>query len=206
MSIVHEEPVRTAPEQVSGRSSPVTPSADRRRWRWLVAALVVAAMVIGGGLWWLLDSTVPVSDYDDVLAELAATEEALAHSRTDLLMEQATTAELEQRNRGLEAAMDSPTASTEGDAELRARFGIAEPAALLLGYFAGVDPEIVDQEQYQSWSGVVKLDMAVEALDDPELTELYREHLGECTGISRGCEELLLRLIELTIEPILEDG
>ena len=70
---------------------------------------------------------------------------------------------------------------------------------MLLGYFAGVDPEIVDQVKYESWAGVVKLDMAVEAVNDPELTDLYWEHMGE-GGFSPGSEELVLRLIELTIE------
>lgn len=190
MTSTHEV-TPTSFESESEYSSPDSPTADRRRWRWLIAALVIAAIAFGGGLWWLLDSTVAVSDYDEVVAELDATEEALARTRTDLSTAQARLAETEEAlsSRGTELATT------------RSRWS----AALLLGYFAGVDPEIVDQAEYESWSGVIKLDMAVEAVNDPELTELYWEHLGECTGISPGCEELLLRLIELTIEPILGD-
>ena len=87
---------------------------------------------------------------------------------------------------------------------LRERLEAAEAAAPILGYFAGVDPEIVDPEQYESWAGVVKLDMAVEAVNDPQLTDLYWEHM-DAGGFPPGSQELVLRLIELTIEPIIED-
>lgn len=195
----------TAFEPESGHSSSDSPRADRRSWRWLLAALVSAATVIGAGLWWLLDSTVPVSDYDAVVAELDASEEALARSRTELSAAQAELADFEEalNSEEIQLALNFPRAWTKSEAELRARFATAEPAALLLGYFAGVDPEIVDQEEYESWAGVVELDTALEAVDDPMLTELYWEHMG-AGGFSPGSEELVLRLIEVTIEPILE--
>ncbi len=217
MTSTHEV-TPTAFESESEYSSPDAPTADRRSWRWLIAALVIAAMAFGGGLWWLLDSTVAVSDYDEVVAELDATEEELARTRADLSAAQAKLAGIEELDATEEALARSRTDLSAAQAKLaeieealnsrgtepamtRSRWS----AALLLGYFAGVDPEIVDPAEYESWAGVVRLDTAVEAVNDPELTELYWEHLGECTGISPGCEELLLRLIELTIEPILED-
>ena len=175
MSMLHEEPVPTAPEQVLGRSSPATPPV--RRWSWLVAVLVIAALLITGGVWLLLDSTVPESEYNDVVTELDATEEALARL-------------------------------TESEAALRARFEQADAAALLLGYFAGADPEMVtDQSWDQSWAGVVSRDMAVEAINDPALTESYWRYLEG--GVGGPVEEVatndfVLRLVELTIEPILE--
>lgn len=89
-------------------------------------------------------------------------------------------------------------------AALRERLETAEVVAPVLGDFAGVDPELVEPEQYESWTGVVELDSAVEAVNDPQLTELYSEHIDE-GGFTPGPDALVLRLIELAIEPILED-
>lgn len=170
---------------------------------------LVVAFLIAGGAWWLLESTVPMGEYDDVVAQLDAAEEDLATTQQALLAEKgdhddlaaqldATEGELASTQKALhanQARLQQPD-SADSAAGLR-------PAALLLGYFAGVDRSIVDQQQYESWAGVVKLDTAVEAINDPELTELYWRHMGEGGGFYPGSDELVLRLIELTIEPIL---
>lgn len=196
MSMLHEEPVLTAPNEVSGRSSPSTPPVRRRPW--LTAALVIAALLIAGGMWWLLDSTVRVSEYNDVVAELDATEEALARAQEALLAEQSSAP----------ALIDELARLTESEAALRARFEQADPAALLLGYFAGADRELVTGNSWdQSWAGVVSRDTAVEAINDPALTELYWQYIGGDLGQpvqEVAANEFVLRLVELTIEPILE--
>ena len=148
MTDLRNEPTPTVSERVSGGAADGTPPAEHRRWPWLVAALVTAALLTVSGVWWLLDSTVAANDYNDVVAELDATKQAL-------------------------------TSTQEALDELRSRFQRAEPSALLLGYSAGVDREIVDQNRYESWSGVVQLDAAVQAVNDPELTDLYWQHMGK---------------------------
>lgn len=100
----------------------------------------------------------------------------------------------------LDAAEEELASTQEALLGYQSRFQQVEPAALLLGYFAGVDSSIVDQSVYETWAGVVKLDAAVGAVDDPELTEVYWEQLGE-----GGSEELVLLLVELTIKPILQE-
>jgi hypothetical protein len=187
MTSLREDPVRTTHDRAFERTvRDRPPGGDRRRSR-LAAVIGVVALLLAGGVWWLLDSTVPASDYDDLVAELDATEEALVRAEIALSAQQSEVTAVRARVYDLVAAVED-----------------AGRAGLLLGYFAGVDPEIVDPEQYESWAGVVELDTAVQAIGDPELTDLYWQHMGE-GGFSPGSEELVLRLIELTIEPILED-
>lgn len=149
-----------------------------RRWPWLVTALAVAFLAIAAGVWWLLDSTVPASEYDDVVAELDATQDELA--RTQL---------------ALQSGSLLPG-------------GRAEQAALLLGYFAGANSDIVTgQEWDRSWAGVVARDTAVEKIDDPVLTERYWRYLDGGVGVpvpEVADNDLIVQLVELTIEPILE--
>ena len=178
-----DESAPTVSEQVSGRSANDRPPSRHRRWPWLAIGFAAGALVIALGAWWLLDSTVPVSDYDDVVAELDATKEALARTEYALWAEESS---------ALAVAAEFPS-------HCPVQVQLAAP---LLGYFAGVEPSVLDPKQFESWSGVVKLDTKVQALSDPELTELYWRHMGE-GGFSPGSEELVLRLIDLTIEPCL---
>lgn len=169
-----------------------------------MAALAAAALVIAGGAWWLLDSTVPVSDYDDVLAELDATREALASTQEALSAERSELGAIREALASTEEALSAEQSTTvamirEFPAQCPVQVQLAAP---VLGYFAGVDRSIVDPRQYESWSGVVELDGTVEALRDPALTELYWEHMDD-GGFSPGSEELVLRLVELTIDPCL---
>lgn len=180
------------PRRASGRS----PQTNRGRWLWLIGSLVAAGLLIGGGTWWLLDSTVPASEYDAVVAELSGTRRLLA--ATEEILED-TEATLESTERALEVAQETVT-----DDEIRARFVEAEASALLLGYFVGADPEIVSGPAWsKTWPGVVELDMAVDAIDDPVLTDLYSTYLGGEYGDVIPTDDFVLLLIEHTIEPLL---
>ena len=75
----------------------------RKRWPWLVAVIVVVVLAMAGGVWWLLDSTVPVGDYDGVVAELDATEAALASAEEELAMAEAEVAALQSEVEALAA-------------------------------------------------------------------------------------------------------
>ena len=115
MSVFHEEPVLTVPEKEGATemlAPPVPPVERRKRWPWVVAGLVVVALLLAGGVWWLIDSTVPTSDYDEVVAELEVAEEALAASEEALVAEEASSAELEAELSGL-AALDELAGSVE---------------------------------------------------------------------------------------------
>ena len=111
---------------------------------------------------------------------------------------------LEQELGAAEQQIEELTTERDELAAVPERLEVAEALAPILGYFAGVERELVDPEQYESWAGVVELDTAVEAVNDPQLTKLYWEHM-DAGGFSPGSEELVLRLIELTIEPLLGD-
>lgn len=167
----------------------------------MVAALLIVALLVAGGAWRLVETTVPVSDYDEVVAELDATKDALASTTEELV---STMEALASAQEALSSGRSSPTAQ---EYELRARLEQAELAALLLGYFAGADREFIRGQSWdQSWAGVVARDMAVEAINDPALTDLYWEYLGG--GVGDPVEEIatnefVLRLVELTIEPII---
>lgn len=59
---------------------------------------------------------------------------------------------------------------------------------MLLGYLAGWTTR--SSIRWSERAGAVKLDVAVEAVNDPELIELHLEHLGE-GEFSPGSEERL---------------
>jgi hypothetical protein len=151
---------------------------------WLVA-VVIAAVLGAAGMWWITESK--VSEYDDVVAQLEATEDALAAAKSDKF-----------------------AAPKDGDAEIaavaRARFEQAEAAAMLLGYFAGANPDLVTPHGWwnNTWSGVVSRDIAVESINDPVLTSLYWQYLEGGGGPFQevAANEFLVRLVEATIEPI----
>lgn len=180
-------PARETESERSTRDGP----APNRRWRlWLVGGLAAAALLIGGGVWRLLDSTVPVSDYKNVISELDATKESLETTEAALLAERSSLTEL-----GNERPAECPLQT--------------ESASLLLGYFAGADPAIVAGHGWwgRNWAGVVARDSAVERIDDPSLTELYWEYIGggvgdPIEGVANN--DFALRLVELTIEPCLQ--
>lgn len=183
MTSLHEEPVRTIRDE--GPPGPVhgKRAAGRRRWPWLVAMIGVVALLMAGGVWWLHDSTVPASDYDDVVAELDATNEALERA------EEASTA--------LRAQVD----------DLRGRVRVAGQAAMLLAYFSGLERPDSDLAPSwdRTWAGAVSRDTAVERIGDAELTELYWAYLGGGFGDpdpAVAANEFIVRLVELTIEPI----
>lgn len=73
---------------------PDSPEAPKR-WPLLIAAIVIVAVIIASGVWWLLDSTVSQSDYDDLAAELDATQEQLSEADAALVDEEAALAEVE---------------------------------------------------------------------------------------------------------------
>lgn len=63
MTSMHDERSATIPNEVSQPPVPDTSRGDRRRvLRWVVA-LLIAGVVIAGGLWWMLDSAAPQSEY-----------------------------------------------------------------------------------------------------------------------------------------------
>lgn len=192
MTSLHEEPVRTAHDEASERPVRDEPSTGRHRRRWLVAVIGVAALVMTGGVWWLLDSTVPKSDYDEVVAELDATEDALARAEDALSEQESSSASL--------AAQVS---------DLRVRVRQAGQAAMLLAYFTGLErPNTPLAPRWdRDWAGVVSRDVAVERIGDPELTDLYWEYLDGGVGDpdpAVAANEFIVRLVELTIEPLVE--
>ncbi len=87
MSLLHDEPLLTIEESGDSGEVPIPPAPPRERGRskrWWIVGLVLAAFLLGGGLWWLLDSTVPASDHDDAIADRDAAEAALAESEATL--------------------------------------------------------------------------------------------------------------------------
>lgn len=159
----------------------------------MVATFGIAAVSVAGG-WWLLQSTVPASDYNNVAAELEATVVEL----------NATNAALESAQEALSAEVPSASAY---DTELRSRFGQARSAALLLGYFSGANPKLVTGQEWDTtWAGVVARDGFVDDIGDPVLTDLYWEYIDGDVGEPLEAIELnefIRRLAELTIEPII---
>lgn len=187
-----------------GEESPQEVAPSRTDWPWYVAALASVGLLIGGGVWWMNSATVPVDDYDAVVAELEATEETLATARAELEAERSFVAELDREVGSLRDELRALNLS-EREAELRARFGEARDAALLLGYFAGADG-VVSRSWAETWAGVVALDVAVDAIDDPTLSELYWDHMDRGGGpVAEAADsEFLLLLVEHTVGPILE--
>lgn len=73
----------TGPAEVRALPAPPT---ERKRWPWIIVSAVIITIGLAGTIWWLLDSTVPNSEYDEVVAELAASEEALVVAEADAAM------------------------------------------------------------------------------------------------------------------------
>lgn len=190
MTSLHDEPVRLTRDRSPEGASHDQPAAGHRRRSWLIAMIGVAVLLMTAGAWWLLDSTVPASDYDELVAELDATKEALA-SAEDALSESSS----------------SPLAVQVS--ELRVRVHRAGQAAMLLAYFSGLErPNTSAAPRWdRSWAGVVSRDIAVEKIGDPELTDLYWDYLeggvGDPDPAVAG-NEFILRLIELTLDPLVE--
>jgi hypothetical protein len=158
------QPLDTQPDEfqrlVAPLAPPVEPEANKR-WPVLLAALVVLALLIAGGAWWLLGSTVSQSDYDDLAAELDAAEGQLADADAALVEEQAVLADAESARSTAEeqlATALSASALLEDDFEaLEASFQqvddsrraaeqeadeLRSEASALEGRLAAVDPAV----------------------------------------------------------------
>jgi hypothetical protein len=97
MSLLDErtaaQPPETEPDELdrwAGRVSPTTQSETPGKWPRRIGLSGIAALLIGGGVWWLLGSTVPQGDYDDRAADLAAAEARLVDADAALAAEEAT--------------------------------------------------------------------------------------------------------------------
>ena len=84
MSPISEPPNALPPPHV-GQSTGTR--SRRHRWPWVVAAIVVTG-TIGAAIWWLVDSRVPESEYEEATAALAT-----AETDVDRLNEQIVTLE-----------------------------------------------------------------------------------------------------------------
>ncbi len=130
MSLMHERPGAELLDTEAGEfkrlveppAPPDNPEAPRR-WPLLVAAIVIAAVISAGGVWWLLDSTVSQSDYDDLAAELDATEEQLSDADAALVEEQAALNDAESALSTLDEELASALAAS---AQLRGDFEALE--------------------------------------------------------------------------------
>lgn len=104
MTTQYEEPMPTAREPASSThddfAPPDLPSGKRARWLWVVAVLGAFALIVAGGVWWLIDSTVPQQDYDDAVEELEA-------ARADVEQAEGDLAQSEQVREDLEATLRS---------------------------------------------------------------------------------------------------
>lgn len=94
-----------------------TPPKQQKRWPWILGGVMVIVIGAAAALWWLLDSTVPASDYDEVVAELAASDEALEAARADAAVLQEDLDARRAENDDLSAAL---AVETEQVAELDA--------------------------------------------------------------------------------------
>jgi hypothetical protein len=94
----------------------------------MIVGSVVVALLFAGGVLWLLDSTVPASEYDEVVAALDSAAEEIDESQRSLAETQRSLEEsqrsLEESQRSLE---ESERARAESDAALsRSRQALAE--------------------------------------------------------------------------------
>lgn len=105
------------------------PPRRRRWWLWVVSAILVVVLALAGGIWWFLDSTVPVGDYDEAVAELLATEEALAGVEEDLAAGEAEVAELHSEIESL-ATENARAAQDLTDEQRRTAALVADHAAM----------------------------------------------------------------------------
>jgi len=117
MSVMHErpgaQPLDTDAVEFEKLVEPLAPPESPeapRRWPLLVAAIVIVAVIVAGGVWWLLDSTVSQSDYDDLAAELDATEEQLSVADAAVVEEQTALADTESALSTAEEQLDSELA------------------------------------------------------------------------------------------------
>jgi hypothetical protein len=98
MATQYEEPVLTVGDPVGTHEDlapPEPPTGKHVRWPWLVAVLAAIALIVAGGVWWLLDSTVSQGDYDDVVAELEAARADVSAAEDDLEQSEQVRDELE---------------------------------------------------------------------------------------------------------------
>jgi len=95
------------------------PASTKRptRWLWIVGTAAVVVLAAAALLWWLLDSTVSEDLYDETVAELDASEEALSAAQDDVAALQAEVDTLRDEVDELRSAL---TAETDRVTELEA--------------------------------------------------------------------------------------
>lgn len=137
------EPLRLPEGPLAGppeaRAFP-TPPKPPKRWPWIVGGVVVIVIAAAAALWWLLDSTVSESDYDEVVAELTASDEALAAAQADAAALQGDLDALRAENEELSAALRVETGQVaEANAlaeSLHSQLDAAMTSAKYNAYFA----------------------------------------------------------------------
>lgn len=136
-SPVFSEDPPTGPPEVLAAPTPPKPA---KRWPWIVAGVVVILVAAGAALWWLLDSTVPAEDYDNVVAELAASDEALTGARAESAKLQADVDALNAESEELAAELAIQTEQADELSayveSLQGQSDAAMAAAKLYGYLS----------------------------------------------------------------------
>lgn len=105
------------------------PTRSKGRLIWTAGAAAAIALLLIGGSWFLLDSTVPAADYDEVVADLRAAEADLARTRAEFEV-------LAGELRELEAQTAQPDAEA-GEPD-------AEPSDLGGGFVLGSDEDMAE--------------------------------------------------------------
>jgi hypothetical protein len=219
--------VRPPPGPPEARVLP-TPPDPPRRWPWIAGGVVIIVAAVAAAFSWLLSSTVSESDYDEVVAELTASEEAVDALETEvdalgaeneglaaaLSVETDRVAEAEETADSLSSRLDAALSSVKYQAYLALNWFPEDVAAMQeVGLdTATADALLAELGETETWIEWVETDnawlmqdKALADIDDDALTAAWvrwnNAEFGSFEELAAWAE-FTNRLAYLSLEPV----